>query len=161
MTSGKRNRQAGHKFELVCVSAFKEAGFSDVVSSRSSNRNRDAQKIDLVNRDEIKSGRLPWAVQCKNVKGHLRYAAVLSELPDEEGITKVVLHNQTEKVGDRFVTRDRFAILYMEDFMAIVRRLKEYEQTATGGQLVSNPGTGNEQTILPPSKGRAKARIQQ
>lgn len=156
-TNGKRNRQAGHKFELTCVNAFKDAGFNDVVSSRSSNRNRDAQKIDLVNRDEVKSGRLPWAVQCKNVKGHLRYGAVLSELPDEEGITKVILHNQTEKVNDRFITRDRFAIMYMEDFMAIVKRLKIYEQQNDGRKLVPDPPRGDGEALLPKAKGRAKA----
>lgn len=132
-TNGKRNRQAGHKFELECVKAFKEAGFEDVVSSRSSNRSRDAQKIDLVNRDEIVSGRLPWAVQCKNVKGTLKYPIVISELPKEPNIIRVVLHNQTEKVNNRFITRDKFAIMYMEDFMEIVKRLREYEQTINRG----------------------------
>lgn len=129
-TNGKRNRQAGHKFELDCIKAFKEAGFEDCVSSRSSNRNRDALKIDLVNRDEIASGRMPWAIQCKNVKGHLKYAAVIGELPKEPNVTRVVLHNQTEKVGTRFITRDRFAIMYMDDFMEIVKKLKEYESAA-------------------------------
>lgn len=126
-TNGKRNRQAGHKFELDCVKAFKKAGFNDCVSSRSSNRNRDAQKIDLVNRDEILSGRLPWAVQCKNIKGHVKYASIINELPKEDNVVRVVLHNQTEKINNRFITRDRFAILYMEDFMEMVRKLKEYD----------------------------------
>lgn len=126
-TNGKRNRAAGHKFELDCVKAFKDAGFDDCVSSRSSNRNRDALKIDLVNRDEIASGRMPWAIQCKNVKGHIKYASVISELPIEQDVTRVVLHNQTEKVNNRFITRDRFAIMYMDDFMKIVKTLKKHE----------------------------------
>jgi hypothetical protein len=124
MVSGKRNRAAGHKFERECVKLLREIGFTDVVSSRSANRARDAQKIDLVNQDEIKSGRLPWAIQCKNVKGHLKYAPVLAEMPDETNITKVVFHNQTEKVKDRFVTKNQFAILYLPDFIHIMHRLK-------------------------------------
>lgn len=124
-TNGKRNRAAGHKFELDCVKALREAGFPDCVSSRSSNRNRDAQKIDLVNQDEIKSGRLPWAIQCKNVVGHLKYGQVLAEMPLEANITRVVLHNQTKKVGTRFITTDRFAIMYMEDFLHIMKQLNE------------------------------------
>jgi len=149
MTNGKRNRQAGHRFELFCVNAFKQAGFNDVVSSRSSNRSRDAQKIDLVNRDEINSGRLPWAVQCKNVAGTLKYPAVLAELPNEPGITKVILHNQTQKVGNRFITRDRFAIMYMNDFMAIVKKLREYEQRDVRRVVVQSTGTGNESRTVP------------
>jgi len=147
-TNGKRNRTAGHNFERICVNAFKEAGFLDCVSSRSSNRNRDAQKIDLVNQDEIKSGRLPWAVQCKNVVGHkLKYAALLAEMPKEPGIIKVVLHNQTEKVNERFVTRDRFAILYMNDFMAMVKKIREYEST-NARAVVATPGTGSKPTTV-------------
>jgi len=127
-TNGKRNRQAGHKFELECVKAFREAGYPECVSSRSSNRSRDALKIDLVNRDEITSGRMPWAVQCKNIKGHIKYASIISELPKEHNVKRVILHNQTEKVGTRFITRDKFAIMYMEDFMEIVKQLRDNEQ---------------------------------
>lgn len=130
MTNGKRNRAAGHKFELECVKILREIGFIDCVSSRSSNRNRDAQKIDLVNKDEIVNGRLPWAVQCKNVKGHLKYASILAEMPKESGITKVIFHNQTEKVKDRFITKDKFAILYLSDFIEIMKHLKN-EQSIT------------------------------
>lgn len=127
MVSGKRNRAAGFKFERECVKILREIGFVDCVSSRSANRARDAQKIDLVNQDEIKSGRLPWAIQCKNVKGHLKYAPVLAEMPDETNITKVIFHNQTEKVKDRFVTKNQFAILYLPDFVKLMKILKQHE----------------------------------
>ena len=127
MTNGKRNRACGHKFELDCVKIFKEIGYTDTVSSRSSNRNRDAQKIDLVNKDEIVSGRLPWAVQCKNTVSHLSYGQVLSEMPKEPNVTRVIFHNQTKKVGTRFITTDRFAILYLEDFIEIMKKLKALE----------------------------------
>ena len=133
--NGKRNRTAGSNFERACVKLFKDAGFTDCVTSRSSNRNRDAQKIDLVNRDEIAHGRLPWSVQCKNMKGHIPYGKILSEMPKEQRIVKVILHNQTEKVNNRFVTRGQFAILEMSDFMAIVKKLKDYESAAAGNMV--------------------------
>lgn len=127
MTNGKRNRAAGHNFELLCARLFREVGYPDVVTSRSSNRNRDALKIDLVNRDEVASGRLVWAVQCKNVKGHVKYGQLLEEMPTEVGIKKVVLHKSTKKVNNRFVEQGKYAILYLDDFMDMVKRLKEYE----------------------------------
>lgn len=127
-TNGRRNRSAGHNFELQCAKQFREIGYPDVVTSRSSNRNRDSLKIDLVNRDEVKSGRLSWAVQCKNVKGHVKYDQLLEEMPDEEGIKKVVLHKSTRRIGTRFIEQGKYAILYLDDFMDMVKRLREYEE---------------------------------
>jgi len=120
-----RNRVAGHNFERQCINILKSIGYTDAASSRSSNRNRDALKIDIVNKDEIVNGRLPWAIQCKNVVNHLKYAKVIAEMPKEPNVTRVVFHNQTEKVGERFITRDQFAILYLDDFIEIMKKLKQ------------------------------------
>jgi len=141
MTNGKRNRASGHKFERDCANEFRKVGFVNCVTSRSANRARDNQGIDLVNQDEILHGRLPWSVQCKNVKGHLTYGKILSEMPKEANIVNVILHNQTEKVNSRFITKDKFAILYMTDFMKMVNKLRKYESTISR-PVVSTTGGG-------------------
>ncbi len=128
MINGKRNRAAGHSYELEIAEAFRQAGFVHVVTSRSESRNRDAQKIDLVNRNEVKVGRLPYNIQCKNCVGKLPYQKLLAEIPKEKGIINVVLHKQTMKVNTRFITRDKFALLYQTDFLTMVSTLNKYKK---------------------------------
>lgn len=130
-TNGKRNRNAGHSFELEMADAFRKAGFPHVVTSRSENRHRDAQKIDLVNKDELENGRLPYNIQCKNSVGKLSYQKLLSQLPKNEGIVNVLVHKQTEKAVTRFITRDKFAILYLADFLTMVELLDKYKKGYT------------------------------
>lgn len=127
-TPGKRNRSAGGNWERELAQKFRELGFPHVITTRLGSRLRDSQKIDLMNSDEDKNGRLPYNVQAKNVKGHLAYGRVLSELPKESGVTNVVLHKQTAKVNNRFICQDRFAILYLKDFLKLVEKLKQYEE---------------------------------
>ena len=126
-TNGKRNRAAGHSFELEITAAFKQAGYLHVITSRSESRSRDNMKIDLINKDERVTGRLPYNVQCKNVVGKIDYHKILSELPKEADIVNVVLHKQTQRVGTRFIVRDKFAIMYQEDFFKLVKELKELQ----------------------------------
>lgn len=141
-TNGKRNRTSGNSWERELAEAFRSMGYPDVVTSRSANRARDAAKIDLVNRDEYKSGRLPYSVQAKNMVGHIQYGKILSEILQEEGIIRVIMQKQTQKVNNRFVTKDKFAILYLDDFLMMIKRLKEYDESAGRPTVVSAPGKG-------------------
>lgn len=127
-TNGKRNRAAGHAYELEVVNLLKTHGFPHVVSSRSENRTRDGEKIDLVNSNEFKNGRLPYNIQCKSVTGKLAYHKVLSEIAKEPEVINVVFHRQTEKVGTRFMAKDRFSILYQADFLKIISELERYKK---------------------------------
>lgn len=128
-TYGKRNRTAGHKWERTCAKLFVEIGYPHVVTSRSENRKRDADKIDLMNTDEHENGIFPYSVQCKTTSTTAPYPKLLSEMKDLEGAMKVVLHKQTKK-SDKgiFLESGRFACMYMDDFMKMVednRKLKE------------------------------------
>lgn len=127
-TNGKRNRSAGNGWERELAELFRSLGFTDVVTSRAESRARDAQKVDLMNKDERNNGRLPYNVQAKNTTNHLKYGKVLSEMPNTPNVVNVILHKQTEKTGNRFICKDKFAILKMEDFITIVKKLKEYEE---------------------------------
>lgn len=126
-TNGKRNRSAGHGFELECVNALRKIGFEHVVTSRAESRSRDNQGIDLVNREEGTNGRLPYNVQCKSYTGKIAYQKVLSTIPKIPNVINVLLHRQTEKAAKNFIVRDKFAILYLEDFYKMAARIKELE----------------------------------
>lgn len=127
-TNGKRNRIKGADYEREVASSFRDAGFSSVITTRAGDRSRDAQKIDLMNADEQKVGRLPYNVQCKNCT-FIPYAQVLSEIPHNEGIVNVVLHKQTKRQGDKqFKTTGKYAFLSQKDFMAMVKTIETLKQ---------------------------------
>jgi hypothetical protein len=159
MTNGKRNRTAGHNWEREIVKDLQSLGFTHVCTSRSESKSRDDQKIDIINKNELLNGRLPYNIQAKCTTGHLKYGKVLAELPDGTGSVNVIFHKQTEKAGNRFVTVDNFAIMYLEDFYAIIKKLKEYESRNDGKQLVQPPEGGDGTTVLPETKRRSKTRV--
>lgn len=139
--SGKRNRAAGHGWEREVVKLLKEIGFEHVTTSRNASKVRDAQKVDIVNFDEHTQGRLPYNIQAKCVKGHVKYALLLNELPKETGIVNVIFHKQTQRVGTRFITMDKFAILQLDQFLKIVKDLKEQKEEIKKlySRIPSNP----------------------
>lgn len=126
-TNGKRNRQAGHGLELELARKFREIGFPHVVTTRSESRSRDNQGIDLINSDERVNGRFPFNVQSKNTTSNVPYAKLLADMPVVPDVVNVVIHKQTARVNDRFIGRGKYAILNLEDFLELVRRLKEYD----------------------------------
>jgi hypothetical protein len=110
-TMGKRNKAAGWSFETEVVKILKEIGFDHATLARMESIARDRAKVDIMNREEGKNGRLPWNFQCKNMSGaiKLEYYKLLGEMPKGDEIN-IVLHNRTEKqVGKniRFVTKGR------------------------------------------------------
>lgn len=134
--NGKRNRAAGTGWERELAKIFRDLGFPHVVTTRSESRSRDAQKIDLINKDELKNGRLPYNVQAKNVRGHLQYGKVLSQLPANPGVINVILHKQTDKVGTKFITKNKYAIMLMDDFFTMVKKIKDYDSSTNGRTVV-------------------------
>jgi phosphoketolase len=125
--SGTRNRREGHKLERDIAKYFRDIGFPHVVTTRSESRSRDDQKIDLINKDEAVNGRLPYNVQLKNTTVRPAYPALLAEMPKVDGVINIVIHKQTQRNGDRFLPIGKYTILYLDDFMNMVKRLREYE----------------------------------
>jgi len=121
-TPGKRNRIAGHNWERECVKIFREVGFPHVVTSRSENKKRDADKIDLMNTDEIENGLLRYSVQCKTLSTSAPYPKLLTEMKSLKGAIKVILHKQTKKSEKgKFVETGRYAVMHMDDFMDLIK----------------------------------------
>jgi hypothetical protein len=127
MRSGKRNKAAGHTWELTCVKKLKEIGFEQVGTSRLISRLRDSQKVDICNFDEDIQGRLPYNIQCKNLSKACNYPLLLSELPDGNQIN-VIFHKQTKKVGTRFMPMGEYAITDLSSFISMMRDIKRYKE---------------------------------
>jgi len=131
-TNGKRNRSAGNGWERKLAEIFRNIGFPNIVTTRSESRSRDNQKIDLINKDEADNGRFPYDVQAKNVVGHVKYAKVMAEMVNNAHTIPVIIHRQTEKANDRFVVKNDFAILYLDDFLTLVQQRDERKPTWNG-----------------------------
>lgn len=157
MPGGSRNRSAGHSWERDLVKLFRSIGYPHVVTSRSESKSRDDQKIDLINKDEYKNGRLPYNVQAKNTKGHLAYGKIMAEIPHVPNVVNVIIHNQTEKVGERFVTRDRFAILRLDDFITLIQQRDE--RRTTRKLVVPKVKRGDAKGVLPKANSNTKGGI--
>lgn len=127
-TSAKRNRTAGHSLERSVVDILKDIGFEHACTTRSESRSRDNDKIDIMNKDERKNGRLPYNLQCKNVVGVLKYAKVLSELPVTSSEINVVIHNQTKRSTTNFITVGQYAFLSMADFFQMVLQIENLKK---------------------------------
>lgn len=158
MTNGKRNRQAGHSLERSLAAVFRDIGFPHVVTTRSESRSRDAQKIDLMNKEERVNGRLPYNVQAKNSTLHLKYAKLLEEIPNVPGVMNVVIHKQTEKVNNRFVPRGEYAILYLTDFLTLIQQRDEQRTVRTG--VVQPVRRRAAKAILPAANGNSTTGVQ-
>lgn len=124
-TNGKRNRTAGHAWERASVTKLKDTkAFPHVVTSRSESKARDDAKVDLMNKDELINGRLSYNIQCKNTTTSLPYPKLLAEMPND-GYINVLFHNQTKKVGGRFMSKGQYAMLSLEDFIRLITQVEE------------------------------------
>ena len=125
--SGKRNRQVGNNLEVQTAKKYQECGYEHVGTCRNlGGRKRDAEKIDLMNKDEFVNGKFPFNVQCKHYARSLDYYKLLSELP-QDGYVNVIHHTQTKKVNKNFITIGKYVMLNEDDWFDIIKRLKEYE----------------------------------
>lgn len=127
-----RNINAGHDFERAVVIDLKQL-YPHIGTARDCNRQRDREKVDLVNKDELKHGRLPYNFQIKNICGSVNYLGIHMVMPrDLSHIHNVILHNYTikkvTKTGTaRFVTAGTFAILQYKDFKQLLKYRRAYE----------------------------------
>lgn len=120
MTNGRRNRRAGCNFERNLADEFRQLGYVHVVTTRSESRSRDAEKIDLMNKDELVNGRFPFNVQAKTTTNHVKYAKLLAEMPTVVGVSNIVVHKQTQKVGTRFQPVGTYVVMMFADFKQLL-----------------------------------------
>lgn len=126
--ASNRNRTEGHRYEIEEARLLRESGlFPHVVTTRSENRTRDGQKVDLINKDEITTGRIEYNFQCKSSAQLIPYPQLLSEMPQVDGIMNVVLNKQTKRAGTRFRERGRYVIINRDDFQSMMKYRRGFE----------------------------------
>ena len=117
-----RNRTAGHTWERTCINTLKKIPyFKNITSTRAESVTRDAQGIDIINKDEDENGRLVFDLQCKTTSTSLNYKKVLESMQIKK--MPVILHRQTEKKGNQFYKQEDYAILLMDDFIKILKTI--------------------------------------
>lgn len=115
-----RNRTAGHNWEREIILSLKLFNLAPyAVSSRSESANRDAEKVDVMNKDEYKNGRIPIDIQAKTTAGNLNLPKLFDELP--RWGREVVFHNKTKKIGKQFRTIGKFVYMRMDLALTIWR----------------------------------------
>lgn len=119
---GKRNRAAGHSWELVVVKKLKTIGYPEVATSRAVSKLRDAQKVDICNKDESVYGRLPYNIQAKTYASSIAYAKLLASMPQGKEINVIFL-KQTALDKKRFMETGTYAILPLDDFYKMMEQI--------------------------------------
>lgn len=116
-----RNRTVGHNWERELAKHFNVLGYPHVVTSRSESRSRDADGIDLVNRDEAVNGRFPFNVQAKCSVSHQPYMKLLANMKAVKGVMNLVIHKQVERANTNFIGKRKYVIMYFEDFTQLLQ----------------------------------------
>ena len=124
----RNNRRAGHTYELEVAELLRESSlFPHVVTSRSENRARDGEGVDLVNKDEAVHGRMDYNIQCKYSVERPDYHKLICSMPQLDGVINVVLHKYARKSGSRFMTQGEYALMRKDDFLRLLRIHRGFE----------------------------------
>lgn len=107
-----RNRRAGHNWERTCVLKLRNIGI-DCKTSRYESKALDDKGVDIY------APNFPFNVQCKNTSTRLNYDEILSSMPDDK--VRVIFSKLTQKKGSRFHEKGTYAILYLEDFLKLIK----------------------------------------
>lgn len=152
-TNGKRNREAGHAWELEVIRLLKERGlYPHVVSCRSNSKRLDDAGIDLMNLEEATHGMMEDSIQCKTAVGTVSYPGLLARIRATGRKGAVIFHRQTsvstdpKYKGGRQVERDRFASTYLDHYMDLLacekfthwvqKAIEEVEASDTSGKAI-------------------------
>lgn len=130
-----RNRTAGHNWERIIVNLLNSfKAVPEVGTARELSQYYDNKKIDIVTRIIQEMDEFGLAIQAKNTTAKAAYPKLLDEIKTSlkelklEEALPVIFHNQTKKVGNRFMPRGQYACLYLKDFLKIFVKIHRYKQ---------------------------------
>lgn len=108
---GKAQRVKGHNFERKTANLFKEIGFPDA-KRHLEFQFSEALGYDLDNVE-------PYYVQCKKHKNYVPINTIEEIQAPKDGIPVLITEPDRGKAC---------AVLYLEDFLSLVRKLKQMEK---------------------------------
>jgi len=129
-----RNRNAGHGWEREMSTLLNDQKvFPEVGTARELSRNYDANKIDIVTRVIEEMPDLGLAIQAKTTTVTSPYPKLLAELKSGMkvlglNLLPVVFHKHTKRVGERFMPKGNYAIMYLEDFIPLYTKKTAFEK---------------------------------
>lgn len=103
-----KNRDKGHNYERKIRTELIELGFENCQTSRYASREKDDQKVDLVNTE-------PFNIQCKAVEKGINYHDLLSQLP-KDGNYNLILHKRNRRETVTMTKKDFYNILKTTKF---------------------------------------------
>jgi len=136
MGKPNRNRNAGHQWERdICIFFNKYSNLLPTVgSARNLSKFYDDNKVDIVTENMSEMDNMLLAIQAKTTTNTISYPKLLSVIRDRlkdplrRDLIPIIFHRQTEAKGTRFYERDRFASLYLSDFMSIFTKMLAYKK---------------------------------
>lgn len=115
-----RNRDAGKRIERKYAALLKSV-FPHIVRSAGISVQRDKQKkVDLMNSDEDSHGRLPFNIQVKQSVKTINYTKIYDEIDATH--PRIIIHDKTEKIGDKFRTTHQFVIMSFDTFKQLLEQ---------------------------------------
>lgn len=147
--SSSRNRTEGHRWERLIVQMLCNSGvYPHAVTCRSTNRRRDAQGIDVCNKDEDVHGRMQDDIQAKTTVDTPAFAELLATMRETDPMgsrTPVVFWRKTGKSSQgKFMVKGQFAITYIEDYIKLI---KARDELAKAKQMLKT-GKSVEEVLL-------------
>jgi hypothetical protein len=136
MGKANRNRNAGHQWERdICTILNKYTGLLPIVgSARKLSKFYDDNGVDIVTENMREMDDMILAIQAKTTTTTISYPKLLSHIRDRlssplgKDLIPIVFHRQTEPKGTRFYERDRFACLYLDDFLSVFTSMISYKK---------------------------------
>lgn len=119
----KNNKRRGSTWERSCVNYLKDIGYEECVTCRAESKSRDDMGVDICNL----SG---WNVQAKTLHTPVHPENILPNMPEEDNVN-VIFYRKTKKAGKRFVKQGEYAILDLQDFLNIMKKIKDYEDRSS------------------------------
>ena len=98
-----KSRDKGHNYERKIRKEFQELGFENCQTSRYASREKDDQKVDLVNTR-------PFNIQCKAVETGINYHDLLNEMPKDSNIN-CVFHKRSRKETVTMSKKDFYKLI--------------------------------------------------
>jgi len=112
----RNNKTAGNKCELYFLKKLQLLYKDKLYTTRNVSKLSDDKKIDIENETLT----LPFKYQIKQSVKRIKYDDILNSMDDNND--NIILHQLTEKRGERFFKKDDYVIMKYEVYEKIMKR---------------------------------------
>ena len=126
---GRKNQFSGKYYEDdIALEINSLRLFPPLGSSQDYNKEADKNKIDISPKDS--KDIFEYDIQAKVSTNKVVYPKLLEEVAERGSQTPVLLHRYvTKEESGRSLLRDKFAIMYQEDFIKLIGDVERYKRS--------------------------------